>query len=672
MNSFFKLLITFILVLAVTACNSTHVGNQKTPLLQEKYPDILALRNTPDSVRHYGLSSFSDLGAWHSFALPEEGQAGTFPGPFLMTQGDGEWMSTGLSQLRLTDSETGKGLDAEHASNLKTHYYPGKLWQSFELGELLIEMELIFVSDRTSLTRTSVKNTGDEQYSFLQGWTGSTFTVRDTAFINGTILFPLKENGLAKLTFEKGIYHMRSHTEVNRNSYTLRIGKPHTLSSGEKTEFYHTSSVYFDSEEEQRDRDNIAKALKNPEVHFAANTNRWNGYLEKILDLKYPEYDLVAVKALNTLMNNWRSPAQDLHYNGLFPSYAYRGFHGVWSWDSWKHAVALVRFAPELAKDQLRVMYDYQDDMGMVPDVIYRDKEWNNWRDTKPPLSAWAIWKIYEATGDQAFLEEMYPKVMKYHQWWYLYRDHDQNGLCEYGSTDGTRIAAAWESGMDNAVRFDDAIMLKNNVQGWSLNQESVDLNAYLYAEKEYLSQMAQALGQEEDKLQLDKDADELKKAVQKHFYSQETGYFYDKVISSANLKTVEGTEGWTPLWASIATTEQAESVFSIMLDTAKFNTFVPLPTFTKDHPKFNPRNGYWRGPVWLDQVYFGVRAFEQYGKPEEAERVVRRLIQNAHGLNQKGAPIHENYHPVTGEGLNARHFSWSSAHLLLMMLNDQ
>ncbi|MCE7996448.1 MAG: glycoside hydrolase [Roseivirga sp.] len=671
MRLFFKLLTISALVLAVTACNTNSTSKEVTPLLQEQYPDVLNLRNAPDSVRHYGLSSFSDLGAWHSFALPEEGNAGTFPGPFLMTQGDGEWMSAGLSQLQLVDSETGKSLNTDQASDFKTHYYPGKLWQSFRLGELSIEMELIFVSDRTSLVKTTVKNTADKLQNLIQNWTGSYYAASDQAFVKGTILIPLKERGLAKLTFEEGPYQMSSHTEVNRNSYALRIGEPHTLSPGEVIEFYHTTSVYFDSEEEQKDQDNITKALKNPEVHFAANAERWNGYLERVLDLKYPEYDVVAVKALNTLMNNWRSPAQDLHYNGLFPSYAYRGFHGVWSWDSWKHAVALVKFAPELAKDQMRVMYDYQDEMGMVPDVIYRNKEWNNWRDTKPPLSAWAIWKIYEVTSDRAFLEEMYPKVLKYHKWWYIYRDHDQNGLCEYGSTDGTRIAAAWESGMDNAVRFDDAIMLKNNEQGWSLNQESVDLNAYLYAEKQYLSQMAEVLGFIEDKTALDQEAEALKDAIGANFYSEEAGYFYDKVISSTELKQVEGTEGWTPLWARVATQAQADKVFEIMLDTSKFDTFVPLPTFTKDHPKFNPRNGYWRGPVWLDQVYFGVQAFEQYGRPEAAEKVIRKLIANADGLKEKGTPIHENYHPVTGERLNARHFSWSSAHLLLMLLNE-
>ncbi len=119
--------------------------------------------------------------------------------------------------------------------------------------------------------------------------------------------------------------------------------------------------------------------------------------------------------------------------------------------------MALSYFKPELAKNQVRAMFDFQNKQGMIADCIFRDTliEKHNWRDTKPPLSAWAVMEIFQQTKDTAFVKELFPKVLKYHRWWYLFRDHNKNGLCEYGSTDGTRIAAAWESGMDNAVRFD-------------------------------------------------------------------------------------------------------------------------------------------------------------------------------------------------------------------------
>ncbi|MEF9931686.1 MAG: glycoside hydrolase, partial [Bacteroidales bacterium] len=112
---------------------------------------------------------------------------------------------------------------------------------------------------------------------------------------------------------------------------------------------------------------------------------------------------------------------------------------------------------------------DYQAENGMIPDFVSRFKDRNNWRDTKPPLAAWAVKNIYDATGDKEFVAEMFDKLYTYHKWWYSHRDNNGNGVCEYGSTDGSLIAACWESGMDNGVRFDDAIMLKNTPDSsWS------------------------------------------------------------------------------------------------------------------------------------------------------------------------------------------------------------
>lgn len=37
-------------------------------------------------------------------------------------------------------------------------------------------------------------------------------------------------------------------------------------------------------------------------------------------------------------------------------------------------------------------------------------------------------------------------------------------------------------------------------------------------------------------------------------------------------------------------------------------------------------------------------------------------------GLNKAGVSIRENYHPFSVEGLNAEHFSWSAAHLILLI----
>ena len=105
------------------------------------------------------------------------------------------------------------------------------------------------------------------------------------------------------------------------------------------------------------------------------------------------------------------------------------------------------------------------------------------------------------------------------------------------------------------------------------------------------------------------------------------------------------------------------------MLDANRFNTKVPLPTLAADDAKFDPMKGYWRGPVWLDQFYFGIEALRRYGLEREAEMLTTKLWANADGLLSDGE-IRENYHPITGKGLNAANFSWSAAHVLMMLRN--
>lgn len=73
------------------------------------------------------------------------------------------------------------------------------------------------------------------------------------------------------------------------------------------------------------------------------------------------------------------------------------------------------------------------------------------------------------------------------------------------------------------------------------------------------------------------------------------------------------------------------------------------------------PTFGYWRGPVWFNQVYFGITGLKRYGYVEEADLLTRKFMAHAQGLMTDG-PIHENYNPLTGEVLNAPNFGWSSA----------
>lgn len=634
---------------------------------RDAYANLIRIKNVPSGETDRDRFVFADQGSWTGYALPENESsqyAGGFVGPFLMT--GRAWVSPCVAQPFVEID--GKPYDL--ARNIQTAVYlPGKLRQEFRDEQISLVTELCFESSHTAVVRTALRNLSGRDLRLSFEWRGN--------------IYPSK----ARLALrEKGVSVNRTDDASELavcfpTAQTVTLPAKDSLRAVEQTEALFsadaeyvsviTETYGFDPEEVETALAGIA-GLDADRV-FADNQSRWDGYLDALFRSDSPflrnnAYRRVAVKALVTLTANWRSRSADLLHDGCYPSY--NGFYGFWSWDSWKHASATAWFNPELAKNEIRALFDYQAPNGMIPDFVSRDKKRINWRDTKPPLAAWAVLNVYEATSDQAFVAEMFDKLYAYHCWWYADRDHDRNGICEYGSTDGTLVAAAWESGMDNGVRFDDAVMLKNEpANAWSMNQENICLNSFLYAEKGYLARMAVLLGKQELADRLTAEAEKLKQHIQTRMFDPETGFFYDTRLESGDFVKVMGAECWLPLWAGVATPEQARSVMEKMLDPHKFNTTVPLGTLDISHPRLRPTRGYWRGPVWIDQVYFGIKGLRKYGYDREADQLLEKYLRNAQGLLTDG-PIHENYNPLTGETLNCPNFGWSSAMTLKMLLN--
>jgi putative isomerase len=665
-------LIFAVLVLALTSltCSGSDSRSAQNHIPIHDFPDVLNVKNVPTASEDWSAFCFSDLGAWYGFALPSEIDSrlwGGFVGPFLMTHG--RWLSESFVRLRIYDAITDREIDLARSSQVELVLYPGRLTQQLSIEGLKVILELCFISNHSALICATIVNRLRETVQLRFGWSGDLIPEG-----------PAIEHGSsgAWVRFEERDMTFTWHlpaaatTEITaeKSRYDTMLNRTFAIAPGDSITTVAAISFCMDPQEQAREQDVVSAAVADPEAILTDNKARWQRYVDDVLATNSRwaanrKVQTLAVKALMTLISNWRSPMGALHHDGLFPSYAIRYFNGFWAWDSWKHAVVLSRFAPELAKNQIRAMFDYQDRFGMIADVIYADSTENNWRDTKPPLAGWAVRKIYEATGDVSFVAEMYPKLLQYHRWWYEYRDHDGNGLCEYGSTDGTLTAAKWESGMDNAIRFDQASMVQNSEHAWSMNQESVDLNAYLYAEKGYLASLANIVGQANDVKRLGDEALTLKSLMQASMFEPASGYFYDIRLEDKSFVNIQGPEGWIPLWANVASKDQAHRLRQVMIDTSRFATYMPFPIVARNHPDFS--NGYWRGPVWLDQAYFAVQGLRNYGFHKEADFFTQKIFEHGEGLLNSDRPIRENYDPLTGEGLNVNHFSWSAAHLLML-----
>lgn len=636
-HKFTKIILLTAVVAGFTAACNPASENIPTGKRYE-FNNILDIAYTPDTLTRC-RGWFTDAGSWMGFTLPQKDHwVNGFCGPFSLDMNRRQWMAQSAVTVGYADQ-----------ANViftpdSTCYFPGELYLSASSEEGKIIQRLNFLDASTALLR--IHSDAGKELSLTASQWGKEIQVQTD---QNTVIARHPSGEIVALTFTPDV-----SVKGTDNNYQAKI-------NGSEHDTYVAISFYTGEKELSAGLQKAQLALSNPQEGLKANKERWEGYLTKILrkDMK-PEYDRIAVKAVVTLISNWRTHRGGLLHEGIVPSHAAYYFVGFWAWDTWRFSAALAKFDPELAKDNIRAMFDYQQPDGMIIDCIYTDPVENNARDSKPPLVSWAVDEIFTHTNDTAFISEMYPQLMAYYKWWYNKRDHNRNGMCEYGSTDGTLEAAAWESGMDNAIRFDDAKMLKNNgaEDAWSMDQESVDLNAYLALECKLLKKFASILG-------VTFDGPDYSSQVADYFFDKEKGFFFDRRLKDGSFIQEPGCEAYTPLWTEVATADQVKAMLPLLTDTAKFSTYIPFPTVAADNPKYNPR-GYWRGPIWLDQTYFAIRGLRNYGYNKMADEYTLQVFDRLQGLKE-GAPIHENYGTHTGELLKAPHFSWSSSHLLML-----
>ncbi|QLE83737.1 cell wall anchor protein [Shewanella sp. Scap07] len=693
--------------------------------------NLLDYQGTPQSMEQRDAKGnllipavYTDLGAWHGFHLPaDETDFGAFTGPLIIAQEYSVHFSDALQRLALVDRLSGKSWSLAEATKQHIYSVSGSLVQEFQWPTLTLKTQSQFSDSRTAVVSTTLINRSDTQQQWQLHWQGQPFdshpNLKDYQLIAATEnvgngvrwqLNPVREKWqlmLADAQYEL-LFEQATDIQINNSQYqassqviTLAPLEQTTLRSAQR--YFHTQKArkaagVFD----WSGVDGSLDANHSRWQQRLANLNRGGSMLDKRM----------AAKSMQTLIHNWRSPAGAIIHDAITPSITYKWFNGVWAWDTWKQAVALAQFDPQLAQANVSAMFDYQfdqhdsvrpQDAGNLPDAIFYNQDDNrggdggNWneRNGKPPLATWAVWQIYQQTQDLALLQRFYPKLVAYHQWWYRNRDHNGNGLVEYGANvhpmhvkqgviDRQAIieAAAWESGMDNAPRFDDSddLQILSNVGigpgatepqllGYSISQESVDLNAYLYAEKQWLAQIADLLGQQQQSLQWQQQAATLKHKIQTQMFDPQSEFFYDvRFNGERSWRLVEagrGVEGWVALWAGVATDAQAKQMIERYVNESAFATKVPFPTVSADSPAFAPSQ-YWRGPVWLDQSYFALHGLARYGYEQQAKQLARQLVSAGEGM-QTQQPIRENYHPLTGEGLHCTNFSWSASVLLLL-----
>lgn len=238
---------------------------------------------------------------------------------------------------------------------------------------------------------------------------------------------------------------------------------------------------------------------------------------------------------------------------------------------------------------------------------------------TSAPWLSWINWQIYKKTRDRIFLEDAYAAGARFYEWWLKNRDADGDGLCEWGGH------GVLESVRDGKVAVWDEV-------GWPANFEALDLNCMLVSEAKTLVHMARELGLAADVEKWRIEIERRENLINSTMWDEETGFYYhvektSHTFSFAQQDDLKRREiiGFLPLWAGVATREQAAALVSALKDTAKFWRTYGVPTLAADDPYYDPR-GYWNGPIWVEWQYLVFSGLLQYGYVAEARQLARNV----------------------------------------------
>ncbi len=317
---------------------------------------------------------------------------------------------------------------------------------------------------------------------------------------------------------------------------------------------------------------------------------------------------------------------------------------GVWQWDAYFHALAYRHVDMRLAQDQFRIMLDHQRDDGMIPDAVH-DEGMVTHLDypvdadvTKPPVMAWAAWKLYEQDGDAEFINEIYEAAVRWNRWWFEYNDVDHDGLCEY--------IHPYSSGLDDSPLWDEGMPV-----------ESPDLNTYLVLQQDALARMARVIGEEVEAERWEQRAADLTQLMIQNEWDAKSGLFWAR--RQAERINVRTPFGLFPLLTGRLPGEISRCLVDRLKDEKQFWPRYPVPTVALDDPTHDP-NRMWRGPVWINVNYLLVEGLQRSGYPDVARELRRRTLE----LVCQHEDIYEYYHPQTGERppRAAATYGWSAA----------
>ncbi|GAB3601564.1 MGH1-like glycoside hydrolase domain-containing protein [Microbacterium tumbae] len=369
----------------------------------------------------------------------------------------------------------------------------------------------------------------------------------------------------------------------------------------------------------------------------------------------------------------------------------------LWDWDSWFTSVALGQVEADAGapgrfrsfeEGVVRNFLEHTDEDGVMPILLKTDgpmlhgdpgREAGFSQNMHKPVIAQQAALLTQRGRDVAWIRDGLPVIERFLTRYLESHVHAATGL------------AYWQT--DFAVGVDNDPSTFYRADGSSA---SVYLNSLLYRELLAFGYLLEEVDRLSDAIRWRGHAQDLADAMQTHLWDERDGTFYSADLAfrdidpadwlhegaprawSSLLLRVDSWSSFLPMWAGVATQEQAERMRERMLDRRTFRANHGVRTLSRLEKMYdlrathNPSN--WLGPVWGVSNYLAVRALARYGFHDDARTIAEETVTLFGRDLVKSGSLHEYYHPDTGEPIMTRGFqNWNFLALnLLAYLEDR
>jgi alpha,alpha-trehalase len=196
-----------------------------------------------------------------------------------------------------------------------------------------------------------------------------------------------------------------------------------------------------------------------------------------------------------------------------------------------------------------------------------------------------------------------------------------------------------------------------------------VCLNSLLYRTEKDLQQMSEILGRAEDVKRWQGRAQDRKEKIEKFLWEAQRGMFFDYSIDKSARSTYEYITTFYPLWAGLATPEQAEAVRKNL---GSFEHDGGLAMSSRE------TGVQWDLPYgWAPTQLLAIEGLRKYGFNNDANRISYKFLSTVGENFRRDGTIREKYNVITrsseshvdaGYNQNVVGFGWTNGAFLALL----